>query len=252
MVILNRQKEVSDLLESERLGCAAVAFSKGPKHKQYEDRYSLFPLAKPVVKRQGRGEIFAVFDGIGSAPEGMHSAQHMCDAVLSYYAQPESCPSTWEGIRDLLFAANKEVFDWGFMPQTDRPLGGCAGSVIWIMNQKLFVFHTGDTVAVLIRERKATQLTRLHEMDGAIYRYFGLGPNLQIDVTNQTLKNYDRILLISDGITKAYHPAAAAAVVEEHGDDLKKAAEDLARRARTKGSQDDITVLLVEYDAYAE
>lgn len=239
-------------MESEMIGCAAIAFSKGPKHKQYEDRYSLFPLAKPVVKRQERGEIFAVFDGIGSAPEGMHSAQHMCDALLKYYAQPESCSSTWEGIRDLLFAANKEVFDWGFMPGTDRPLGGCAGSVIWIMDKKLFVFHAGDTVAVLIRDGKATQLTHLHEIDGAIYRYFGLGPNLQIDVTNQTLKNYDRILLISDGVTKAYHLTAAAAIVEEHGDNLKKAVEDLARRARTKGSQDDITVLLVEYDPYAE
>lgn len=239
-------------MESERLGSAAVAFSKGPKHKQYEDRYSLFPLAKPVVKRHGRGEIFAVFDGIGSAPEGMHSAQHMCDALLNYYAQPESCAATWEGIRDLLFAANQEVFDWGFMPGTDRPLGGCAGSVIWIMDKKLFVFHAGDTVAVLIREGKATQLTLLHEMNGAIYRYFGLGGNLQIDVTNHMLKNYDRILLISDGVTKAYHPDKAAEIVEEHGDNLKKAVEDLARRARTKGSQDDITVMLVEYDAYAE
>lgn len=239
-------------MKSDKLGPAAVAFSKGPKHKQYEDRYALFPLAKPAVKRRQRGEIFAVFDGIGSAPEGMHSAQHMCDALLNYYAQPDSCPATWEGIRDLLFSANQEIFDWGFMPNSDRPLGGCAGSVIWIYDKKLFVFHAGDTVAVMIRDGKATQLTRLHEMDGAIYRYFGLGPNLEIEVTNHSLHNYDRILLISDGVTKAYHPVQAAAITEEHGDDLKKAAEDLARRARTKGSQDDITVMIVEYDPYAE
>lgn len=61
-------------MKSERLGCAAVAFSKGPKHKQYVDRYALFPQVKPAVKRQNRGEIFAVFDGIDSASEGMHSA----------------------------------------------------------------------------------------------------------------------------------------------------------------------------------
>ncbi len=239
-------------MDSEKLGCAAVAFSKGPKHKHCEDRYALFPLAKPVVKRQDRGEIFAVFDGIGSAPDGMHSAQHMCDALLTYYSQPESCTGTWEGIRDLLFTANKEVFDWGFMPGTDRPLGGCAGSVIWIYEKKLYTFHAGDTVAVLIRDGKATQLTHLHELDGAIYRYFGLGGNLKIDIANQELRNYDRILLISDGVTKVFHPAFAASIVEEHLNDLKQAVEDLARRARTKGSQDDITVVLVEYDPYAE
>lgn len=35
-------------MTSERLGCAAVAFSKGPDDKQYEDRYALFPLANSI------------------------------------------------------------------------------------------------------------------------------------------------------------------------------------------------------------
>jgi hypothetical protein len=43
-----------------------------------------------------------------------------------------------------------------------------------------------------------------------------------------------------------------ASFANEHAEDLKKAVEDIAHRARTKGSQDDITVLLVEYDPYAE
>jgi hypothetical protein len=107
-----------------------------------------------VVKRSEHAEIFAVFDGIRSAPEGMHSAQHMCDAPLVYYTRPESCLSSWEGIRDLLFSANKEVFDWRFMPGTDRPLGVCAGSVIWIYMKIPYTFHGGDTVAIMIRDGK--------------------------------------------------------------------------------------------------
>jgi hypothetical protein len=41
----------------------------------------------------------------------------------------------------------------------------------------------------------------------------------------QTLRNYDRILLISDGVTKAFHIVEAAAIVQEHEDDLKQAVE---------------------------
>ena len=237
------------MIRSEKCGCVAVACSKGPKHGRYEDSYAIFPKAKKIVTRLNRGEIFAVFDGIGSAPEGGRSAEYMSSNIIleRYYQQSENHPATWQGIRDLLLEGNMEISKWGLMPGKDRPLGGCAGTVAWINEKKLYIFHAGDTLAILIRDGKPEQLTRLHEQNGAIYRYFGLGNNLEIEIISRELKNYDRILLISDGITKAYSPNAAADIVEESSDILQ-AVKDLAQRARTKGSTDDITALLIEFD----
>jgi serine/threonine protein phosphatase PrpC len=48
------------------------------------------------------------------------------------------------------------------------------------------------------------QLTRLHELGGAIYRYFGLETYLKINTENVPLKEGDRLLLVSDGVTKAF------------------------------------------------
>ncbi|MEI6262593.1 MAG: hypothetical protein WCR46_22175 [Deltaproteobacteria bacterium] len=58
-----------------------------------------------------------------------------------------------------------------------------AGTVAWIHGQSAEIFHAGDTVAYLIRDGGLVrQLTRLHEENGAIYRYFGLGAYLEIDM----------------------------------------------------------------------
>jgi PPM family protein phosphatase len=241
------------MVRSERCGCAAVACSKGPKHSRYEDSYTIFPKAKKIVSRLNRGEIFAVFDGIGSAPEGGRSAEYMSSNIIleRFYQQPDNHPATWQGIRDLLFTGNMEISKWGLMPGKDRPLGGCAGTVAWINEMKLYIFHAGDTLAILIRDRKPEQLTHLHEKKGAIYRYYGLGENLEIEIISREVKNYDRILLISDGVTKAYSPKAAVEIIEESSNILH-AVTDLVQRSRTKGSTDDITALLIEIDEYGE
>lgn len=148
----------------------------------------------------------------------------------------------------LLLEANHEIFSWGMMPGTDRPLGGCAGTVVWIHGQTLTIFHAGDTCGLLIRDGKARQLTRLHEReDGAIIRYFGMGRFLEIDIDRIEWEDSDRILLLTDGVTKVFNPLEAAEFVEDFGD-IGQASAELVRQSRLKGSIDDITVVLLEIE----
>ena len=98
---------------------------------------------------------------------------------------------------------------------------------------------------MLIRDGEASQLTRLHEIDGTIYRYFGLGQNLEIDIDQYSIEEFDRILILSDGVTKMFHPIEAADIVEEY-DDICHGVTELARLSQVRGSTDDITVLLIE------
>ena len=87
----------------------------------------------------------------------------------------------------------------------------------------------------------------MHDYNGAIYRYFGLGDHLEIDIRQETLKEGDRIILLSDGVTKVCHPQEAADFVENY-DDIAKADSELARISQLKGSSDDITVMLIEIE----
>ncbi len=134
-----------------------------------------------------------------------------------------------------------------FIGETDVPQGGCAGTVAWIYQEDLYIFHAGDTCAVLIQNRgNALKLTRDHQTEnGAIYRYFGLGPILQLERGNFPIEELDRVLLLTDGVTKVIHPLEAAEFVKEHND-IGLAAKALVQKAFRKGSIDDITVLLIE------
>lgn len=231
----------------ETKGMAAVAWMKGTKHKFYEDRFRLLCQPVPLVSEQDRGEIFAVFDGIGSAPKGMAAAQFMCDVLVKFYREPEKYPASYESIEQLMMEANREIFNWGFMPGTDRPLGGCAGTLVWLHKEAMHVFHAGDTIAILVRDGIFEQLTALHELDGSIYRYFGFGENLKIDVSRHGIEESDRILLMSDGVTKAMIPAEIKDFSEQYHDKAV-AVREIVNRSRNKGSQDDITAMIIEVE----
>jgi len=233
---------------TEQLGSVAVSWSKGTKHRLYEDRYRILSRDVPLVSGARRGEIFAVFDGIGSAPRGMSAAQEMADCLVRFFRDIEFCQPSWRGIHSLLLEANNDICKWGFMTGTDRPLGGCAGTVVWLLEEKLTILHAGDTKAMLIRDGQANTLTRDHHAsDGALYRFFGLGDSLKIDVEQFTVEESDRILLMSDGVTQIIEPYQAVAIVEENID-VSRAVESLAQRSLALGTTDDITAMLVQIE----
>ena len=92
-------------------------------------------------------------------------------------------------------------------------------------------------------------LTRMHEIHGDIYRFFGLGETLEIDVETCSVEEGDLILLMSDGVTKAYSTTEAANLVSEIFDktgNIAAAAHELVTRSRSKKSSDDITALVIE------
>lgn len=199
------------------------------------------------MRERGCGEVYAVFDGIGGAPKGRDAAQAMSDCLIQFYLDADRYPATSEGFLALLMQANISIYNWGMMPGTDRPLGGCAGTIAWLWGDTLAVFHAGDTMAIHIRDSEPTQLTQIHEMGKVMFRYYGFGPELQIDLTQYKVEESDRLLLVSDGVTKVFHPAEAAMVVEEYSD-ISKGAAELTRRSEARGSHDDITVMLIELE----
>lgn len=227
---------------------AAVAWAKGQQHAVYEDRFRLLTSDVPLVSQQPeRGQLAAVFDGVGSAPKGMQAAQRMADALLAWYQAPARySPATGE-LRRLLDDANEEVRSWGFIEGTDRPAGACAGTVAWIRAKSpLVVFHAGDTQALLITDSGSQELTGRHtSADGALRNYFGAGSALSIEIRQWAWSDGDLLLIMSDGATKPLSPAEVSTIMREEADPAR-GAEQVLRRAAARGATDDITVLAVE------
>ena len=63
------------------------------------------------MARAKRGEIFAVFDEIGSAPRGMSAAQEMADCLPSFYRDPGVWPASVEGLIELMITSNNTIYE---------------------------------------------------------------------------------------------------------------------------------------------
>lgn len=229
----------------ELRGNACVAWLPSPHHR-YEDRYRMLPVSIPLVAEAARGELHGVFDGVGSAPRGMAAAQFMADCLIRFIQQPRL------GLPDLLTEANATIHGWGFIEGSTRPKGACAGTVAHIQYGEVSLFHCGDTCAFLLGEQGTTQLlTSTHEVDGAIFNYFGLGDGMQLETAQVSLGTDDFLLMVSDGVTKTFHQMEIARWMHEQiartGDPIDSLRE-LVELARRRGSLDDITALLIASD----
>ena len=91
-------------------------------------------------------------------------------------------------------------------------------------------------------------LTTPQERGGAIYSYFGIGPGLELEIKRASLEDEDLILLLTDGVTKAFHILDAAKMVlnrYERTGSCATAISELVELSRRRGSSDDITALVV-------
>lgn len=232
----------------EERGNSTVVWQQGPRHKFYEDRYRLLCRSVPLVDQAENGEIFAVCDGVGSAPRGRDAAQEVCDVLVRFYDSALSAPASADTMHALLQDANKAIQSWGVITDTDRPQGACAATIVWV-DENLFahVFHVGDTSVLLIRDGTAQALTSSHnDVAGHLTNYFGL-PKLQVETKSIKMEDGDRLLLMSDGITKSLYNQKIANIVEAHSR-RSASLEALLSAARNAGSGDDITAVLVDIE----
>ena len=111
---------------------SAVATIKSMDHHLYEDRYRILGGDVPLVRKAGRGQIFAVMDGVGGAPRGMEAAQHIADVLTGFFTDP-SVPPSAAGIETLVRRASDTIHTWGLMEGGDRPMGAAACTAAWPM-----------------------------------------------------------------------------------------------------------------------
>jgi serine/threonine protein phosphatase PrpC len=228
-------------------GCCQL---QGKKSRPCEDRYRLLGSDVPLVNQSDRGHIYAVMDGVSDAPKAIHAAQRVADGLLDFYTNPE-IPATPQGLNDLLVQLSDEVYKWGFIQGTQRPLGAAALTVGWFSpDQLLTVLHAGDTLAVRFDGDRCQALTREHSDGRALHRYLGQGPAFRLDCTTIKFDEGDLLCLVTDGVTKVLSLDDIESILKEFGHASERAARELTQEARDRRSLDDITAVIVELEEW--
>jgi serine/threonine protein phosphatase PrpC len=223
-----------------------------------------------------RRGVFCVIDGVGGQLAGERAAEIAAETLRTRLVVASSNGSAAGMLRDALAAANDAIF---LAASQDRSLNGmaCVATIAVADGERVRFGHVGDTRMFKIRQGAISKLTRDHspvgELEDAgalteieamrhprrneIYRDLGSQPRQRddpafIEIGDAPFERDAALVLCSDGLSDLVSSGSVRRIVEAHAGAPALAVQELITAANDAGGKDNVTVLVVEGDRFAE
>ena len=227
-----------------------------------EDCLGHFPPASPAEVRS-RGWLFALADGVGGHERGEVASRLAVDSALEALSQRGAGSST-----GCIASQHGASGQWTVYAARDtgKPVGGMATTLVLcgLRFDQAVISHVGDSRCYLIRDGRATPLTRDHTLAAdqaslgllsaqeareaptrhVLSRAVGADLVVTPDTTQIQVDPDDVLMLCSDGLHGPL-PAAEIAYVVTQRKDLQAAAERLVAIANERDGSDNVSVQLI-------
>jgi len=195
-----------------------------------------------VIREDGGLVLLAVADGVGGGPGGEIAAEAAVNELAGrFFAAPRTQPIA-ERLGDAMREANTAVLKAA--EASSKPSAATTLVAGVVDGRSLVIANLGDSRAYLVRDGASRQITEDHAgtVEHGITRFVGDSRGVQADVFMEELQAGDRLVLCSDGLTRHVPDGDIASTVR--GADLDQAATALVDLAKSRGGEDNITVVL--------
>jgi len=225
--------------------------------------------------------LFAVADGMGGHAAGQVASRLAIETVASFirrsatdtdfswpYGLEQSMSLEGNRLRTAIHLANRRVFRTA--ESTDDYSGMGTTIVGLLMNgPRISIAHVGDSRLYLLSDRGLLQLTHddswaatilsqdasltpediaRHPMRNVLTNVLGAREQVEVHLRERGLRGGEALLLCSDGLYGVL-PLEAMQQILETVADVNVAAQTLVDRALEAGSRDNVTALVVRYEA---
>ena len=235
----------------------------GRKRTNNEDSFGVFPDSG----------IFCVADGMGGGDDGEVASAATILAIEKFTKEcPISDKFTYpiDGIVAGVRSAINSASSWIAKRAQQKGLKGCGSTFVGICfdaakPNTAIALHAGDSRLYRIRGRSIEQITVDHsaaELIGAkddkevnpmfrgmILRAVGIQPSVELQRTEVQLKENDRILICSDGLSRMVSDKTMLTIIRAC-EKVETAVDNLIAAANEAGGIDNITVELIEVGAF--
>jgi serine/threonine protein phosphatase PrpC len=222
--------------------------------------------ACPETPAQARTHewLFVLADGVGGNEKGEVASRAAVESMIAGFRNAKDGEPHTTLLPRLVQQANTHVFETAVAGGRDS--AGMATTIVAcaLRYDRVAVAHAGDSRCYLIRNGKATQITRDHTFASEqvrlglvstqeaaesstrhiLSRSLGTELVVNVEVNDHQIYAGDVLLLCCDGLHGAVEASEMAAICS-HGMDLPAAAEKLVALANDRGGNDNISVQLI-------
>lgn len=222
-----------------------------------------------------RGSLFMVADGMGGAAAGEVASRMAADAVFSHMTSvwPEdneiSAQRFAYRMKEAVELANNRINTHAREHPEVRGMGTTA-TVAGIFGSDLYLAQVGDSRAYLVRNGEITQITKdqslmqrlveageiteeeaeQSERRNIILQALGPDPRVKVDLTRQSLRQGDLLVLCSDGLSGQVKKEEIAEVATGTPELMDLCAK-LIDLANERGGPDNITAIAARFGGSA-
>lgn len=214
--------------------------------------------------------LFVVADGMGGHAAGEVASQMAVNQIKGYYServQGENITTPQEKeLAGAISHANRKIFTASL---EDASLNGMGTTVVALLaNPKVVVIgFVGDSRVYLYQHNTVQQLTHDHSLVNeyvkrgilapeaadshpqkhVLSRALGTGAEVEIETFSRVPLPGDIFLLCSDGLSNKLSSDEIHAILIDSKEDIEGAARKMVDRAKEKGGEDNISIVIVAY-----
>lgn len=203
-----------------------------------------------------KGACFALADGVSTAEAGQQASSRAVNRFCHEYRQTPDSWSVAYSAQQLLATINNELYELSHQFVHDQKGYLTTFTALIVKSQTAYFFHIGDSRLYHWREGVLVQLSQDHTTVLSGQRQFlgralGMDARVELQQGSISVKPGDRFLLCSDGLSDFVSPDLLQQAVSA-ADDLEQTALQLKQQALAQGSDDNISLILLEIIALPE
>jgi protein phosphatase len=239
----------------------AAGTDRGLVRDSNEDSYKIIPESSQ------NPYVYIIADGMGGHNCG-EVASRMAVDFISNYVQKDgnrlfSSQNIEEKLKKLVEDTNTTVFETSLKNPEASGMGTTLTMAV-IAGQKATVAHVGDSRLYLMRDEMIKQITEdhtyiwelikkgsltreeaeVHPRKHVITRAIGSSPDLEVDMLTLEIQDEDILLLCTDGLTNMIGDDEIYRILKDN--EPEAACEGLIEAAKSKGGEDNITVIVIK------
>src|SRR4051812_1420594 len=230
---------------------------------------------QPIVRNHEigpRGSLFMVADGMGGAAAGELASAMAADLIYrhmitAWAADPSQTAARFAyRMKEAVELANARIYSYARAHPEVRGMGTTV-TAAGVYGSDLYLTQIGDSRAYLVRKAEAIQLTKdqslmqrlvdageLTEIEAEqserrniILQALGPDPRVKVDLTHQSLRRGDTLIVCSDGLSGLVRREEFADLARQHVD-LPALCSALIDLANARGGPDNITVVAARFE----